>query len=104
MPENPEIFQPMTNLKQFEQMTDVYGVAIDVQLVRTFPDGRGLGVGYDLGSPGTWFVYDRENPSAKWHKHCGPYLTYGQAKDWSNRIRESRLSPNNSFSERAGIR
>jgi hypothetical protein len=85
MPENPEIFQPITNLKQ---MTDIYGVAIDVHPVRTFRDGRSLGVGYDLTAPAAFFVYDRENGAAKWHKHCGPYSTFEQGKDWINGIRE----------------
>jgi hypothetical protein len=88
MPENPEIFQPMINLKHFQQMTDIYGVAIDVHLVRTFKNGFALGGGYDLSDPVTWFVYDRESADAKWHKHCGPYSTFEQAKDWINGIRE----------------
>ena len=79
----------MTNLK-FEQMTDIYGVACDVQTVRTFRDGRELGAGYDLTDPATWFVYDRKNTEAKWHKHCGPYSTFEQAKRWIRDIRETR--------------
>ena len=72
----------------FEQMTDVYGVACDVHLVRTFRDGRAMGAGYDLREPATWFVYDRENATAKWHKHCGPMSTFEQACDWIREIRE----------------
>jgi hypothetical protein len=91
MPENFEIFQPMTNLK-FEQMVDVYGVPCDVQEIRTFRDGRRLGVGYALCDLGTWFVYDSEHdPTAangRWHQHCGPYSTFEQAKDWIQGIRE----------------
>lgn len=90
MPKNPEIFQPMTNLKSFEQMTDIYGVPCDVQEVRRFRDGRLLGAGYDLGNPATWFVYDRESLAVKWHKHCGPYSTFEQAKQWCLDIREVR--------------
>lgn len=78
----------MTDQKTFEQMTDIYGVACDVHTVRAFRDGRELGAGYDLGHPSTWFVYDRESPAAKWHKHCGPYSTFHQAADWINDIRE----------------
>lgn len=88
MPENYEIFQPMTNLKPFEQMTDIYGVAVDVHRVRRFRDARELGVGYELGRPTTWFVYDRDDALAKWHKHCGPYSTFDQAKEWIQAIRE----------------
>ena len=91
MPENPEIFQPMTNLKHFEQMVDIYGVPCDVHEIRKFRDGRRMGVGYDLREPATFFVYDREaetTGNAVWHKHCGPYSTFEQAKDWIKQIRE----------------
>lgn len=72
-----------------EQMTDIYGVAIDVHPVRTFHDGRQMGAGYDLRQPSAWFVFDRENnTTAKWHKHCGPYSIFEQAKDWIEGIRE----------------
>jgi hypothetical protein len=71
-----------------EQMTDIYGVACDVHLVRTFRDKRQLGVGYELRVPSAWFVYDRENHDSKWHKHCGPYSTFEQAKEWILNIRE----------------
>jgi hypothetical protein len=74
----------------FEQMTDIYGVACDVHSVRTFRNGRELGGGYDLREPTTWFVYDRDNASAKWHMHCGPYSTFDQAKHWIDAIRDSR--------------
>ena len=73
-----------------EQMTDIYGVPCDVHLVRTFRDGRSLGVGYDLRQPASFFVYDREADAEKWHKHCGPYSTFDQGKDWINNIREER--------------
>jgi hypothetical protein len=76
------------NDSRSHQMTDIYGVAIDVHPVRTFRDGRGLGAGYILSHPATWFVYDRENTNAKWHQHCGPYSTFDQAKDWIMEIRE----------------
>jgi hypothetical protein len=69
-------------------MTDVYGVACDVHLVRTFSDGRQMGAGYDLSAPSTWYVYDSESASAKWHKHCGPCSTFEDAVDWINGIRE----------------
>ena len=88
MPQNPELFQPMTNLKAFEQMTDIYGVAIDVHPVRTFRDGKQLGAGYDLLQPSSWFVYDRDSTAAKWHKHYGPYSALEQAADWIRGIRE----------------
>lgn len=90
MPKDFEIFQPMTNLKHFEQMTDIDGVPCDVHSVRAFRDGRELGAGYDLRNPATWFVYDRGMADAKWHKHCGPYSTFEQAKDWIHGIRERR--------------
>lgn len=90
MPKDYEVLQPMTNLKGFEQMADVYGVACDVHTVRTFRDGREMGSGYDLREPAAWFVYDREDATAKWHKHCGPYSTFEQAKDWINGIRDRR--------------
>jgi hypothetical protein len=90
MPDNYEVFQPMTNLKQVEQMTDVYGVACDVHAVRSFRNGREMGAGYELGAPSTWFVYDRENQTAKWHKHCGPYSTFDQASDWIKGIRDDK--------------
>jgi hypothetical protein len=74
------------------QMTDIYGVACDVHLVRTFQTGWQLGAGYDLRDPSTWFVYDRQRPdverNATWHKHCGPYSTFEQAKTWIKDIRE----------------
>lgn len=71
-----------------QQMTDPYGVAIDVQLVRTFGTGAQLGGGYDLRDPATWFVYDRANADSRWHKHCGPMSTFEQTKDWIDGIRE----------------
>ena len=70
------------------QMTDVYGVACDVHLVRMFRNGRQMGVGYDLGAPTTWFVYDRDLAVDRWHKHCGPYSTFEQAKGWIKDIRD----------------
>ena len=91
MPENPEIFRPMTNLKPVEQMVDIYGVACDVHLVRTFRDGRSMGVGYVLDRPSSWFVYDREagkTGNGVWHMHCGPYSTFEQGVDWIQGIRE----------------
>jgi hypothetical protein len=71
-----------------EQITDVNGVACDVHTVRAFRDGREMGAGYALRDPTPWFVYDRENSSAKWHKHCGPYSTFEQACNWIKDIRE----------------
>ena len=76
-----------------EQMVDVYGVPCDVQLVRTFRDGRQLGAGYDLSHPATWFVYDREAgrlANGQWHKHCGPMSTFEEARDWCRAVREER--------------
>jgi hypothetical protein len=87
MPKNPEIFQPMTNLKSFVQMTDRYGVPCDVQHVRTFKDGSEMGVGYSLRDVGTWFVYDRNSAAMKWHKHCGPYSSFEQGAEWIRAIR-----------------
>lgn len=74
---------------KIEQMTDIYGVACDVHTVRTFKNGRELGPGYDLSAPSTWFVYDREDADSKWHKHCGPYSTFEQAKQWCLDVREN---------------
>ena len=69
-------------------VTDLYGEACDVQAVRTFRDGRQLGAGYDFRDPETWFVYDREIPPTRWHKHCGPFSTIEQAKGWILAIHE----------------
>ena len=74
-----------------DQMRDIYGVPCDVHLVRTFKNGRALGVGYDLRDPRAWFVYDREasrdaTANGVWHKHCGPYATFDDAKDWCSAI------------------
>jgi hypothetical protein len=76
--------------EKFEQMTDIYGVPCDVQHVRTFRNKREMGGGYDSREPAAWFVYDRENASAKWHKHCGPYSSFDQTKDWINSINDRR--------------
>ena len=76
-----------------EQMVDIYGVACDVHLVRTFHDGRQLGVGYDLREPATWFVYDREAgalANGQWHKHCGSYSTFEHAEEWILNRRTNR--------------
>ena len=90
----------MKNLKPFEQMTDIYGVACDIHTVRAFRDGRELGAGYELRDPATWFVYDRESTDAKWHMHCGPYSTFEQAVDWIRAIREAtRGEPMNGLGE-----
>jgi hypothetical protein len=70
------------------QMTDIYDVPIDVHEIRKFRDGHRLGVGYDLDHPTTFFVYDRNEDDDSWHKHCGPYSTFDQAKDWIRDIRE----------------
>lgn len=69
-------------------MLDIYGVACDVHPVRTFTNGSQYGVGYDLTNPDTFFVYDRENRTALWHKHCGPYSDFDQAKQWILNISE----------------
>lgn len=73
-----------------QQMTDIYGVAIDVHEVRRFRDGRSMGAGYDIDAPSTWYVYDRESADTKWHKHCGPCSSFHDAKDWIDAIREER--------------
>ncbi len=73
-----------------EHMTDIYGVACDVHLVRTFRDGRQLGGGYDIRSPVTWFVYDREDRVARWHKHSGPMSSFEQTVEWIQAVREDR--------------
>lgn len=76
-----------------EQMVDIYGVPCDVHPVRRFRDGRQLGVGYSLSEPSTWFAYDCEaglTGNGIWHKHCGPYATFHDAKDWIMAIREVR--------------
>lgn len=73
-----------------EQMTDIYGIACDVHLVRTFLSKRQMGVGYDLRQPAAFFVYDRDSASDKWHKHCGPYSDFDQAADWIRGIRDTR--------------
>lgn len=82
-------------MTQLEQMVDIYGVPCDVQVIKTFRStGMTMGVGYDLDKLGTWFVYDAtDDPTqgnGRWHKHCGPYSTYEQAKDWINAIRETQ--------------
>ncbi len=71
-----------------KQMLDIYGVACDVHPVRTFRNGRQLGVGYDLSLPAAFFVYDRDDRNANWHKHCGPYSDFDGAKWWIEQIRE----------------
>jgi hypothetical protein len=74
-----------------EQMIDIYGVAIDVHLIRTFNDGHQLGAGYDIENPTRWFVYHRgAGPvgNGQWDKHCGPMFTFEEAKDWILAIRE----------------
>ena len=77
-----------------EQMVDIYGVPCDVHSVRKFKNGFQMGAGYDLGRPSEWFVYDAESDptsaNGRWHKHCGPYSTFEQAKDWIRGIREER--------------
>lgn len=82
---------PQADAEADGQMVDLYGVPCDVHLVRTFGDGSSLGGGYDLRRPSEWFVYDREagaTGNGVWHKHCGPYSTFEQAKDWIHAIRE----------------
>lgn len=93
MPKDFEIFQPMTNLKHFEQMTDIYGVPCDVQHVRSFRNGLEMGVGYplrEIRQTARWFVYDRHSAADRWHMHCGPYASFEQGVDWIKGIRESR--------------
>lgn len=78
------------------QMVDIYGVPCDVHSVRTFRDGRQLGAGYELRDPSPWFVYDCEagaTGNGIWHKHCGPYSSFDEARDWILAIRESSLRP-----------
>ena len=65
-----------------EQMVDVYSVPCDVHLVRTFSDGRQLGVGYDLREPVNYFVYDRLVSTERWHKHCGPFAIFENCRGW----------------------
>ena len=77
-----EKIDPRARREVMEQMADIYGVACDVHLIRQWTDGRQLGAGYDLSNPAKWFVYDRHSDVDKWHKHCGPYSTFEQAKDW----------------------
>lgn len=72
------------------QMTDIYGVSCDVQHVRTFRNGREMGVGYPLREVGRWFVYDRESATERWHMHCGPYATFNQGAEWIKGIRDRR--------------
>ena len=75
-----------------ESNVDIYGVPCDVFHVRTFRDGWQLGAGCDVtGDWSTFFVYDREDASSKWHRHCGPYSTFDQARDWILGIREAAL-------------
>lgn len=73
-----------------EQMTDIYDVPCDVQHVRTFRNGREMGVGYPLREVGSWFVYDRDSAANKWHMHCGPYSSFEQGVDWIKDIRGRR--------------
>jgi hypothetical protein len=80
----------MSQSQPVEQMTDIYGVACDVHLVRTFRNKRQMGAGYPLRQVGTWFVYDRDSASEQWHMHCGPYSSFEQAADWIKGIRDRR--------------
>lgn len=73
-----------------EQMVDIYDVPCDVQYVRTFRNKREMGVGYPLREVGTWFVYDRESATGRWHMHCGPYSSFEQGADWIKNIRDNR--------------
>lgn len=76
-----------------DQMVDIYGVACDVHPIKTFTaTKRELGAGYDLRDPATWFVYDRDanaTGNGTWHKHCGPYSTFEQAREWILGIRDT---------------
>ena len=59
-----------------EQIVDERGNACDVLFVRASKHGTQVGVGYSLSNPTMWFVYDREEESAKWAKRYGPYDYY----------------------------
>ncbi len=64
-----------------------YGCVTVIEPVRRLPETKTtLGVGFDLGA---WFVYDRKG-GEEWHKHCGPYSTADQGREWINAIREGR--------------
>lgn len=56
-----------------------------VKLVRTFGNGRQLGVGFDRTA---YFVFDREKDGDPWQKHCGPYSTFEQGQWWCDEIRD----------------
>ena len=45
-----------------------------------------MGFGYDRTA---WFVYCRYRGDAEWGKHCGPYSTSEQAREWILAIRET---------------
>lgn len=61
-----------------------YGRTTVVEITRTFAGGWQNGVGQDEGS---WFVYAGRSGAVT--KHCGPYSTREQAKDWIDAIRET---------------
>lgn len=61
-----------------------HGRTTAVEITRTFKDGFQNGVGQDGES---WFVYS--GPPGDVTKHCGPYSTREQAKDWIDAIRET---------------
>lgn len=84
------------NQSNEQQMVDVYGEPCDVHSVRTFRDGCQLGAGYAIRRPSSWFVYDCEagaTGNGVWHMHCGPYLTFEDARDWILGIREGGRIP-----------
>lgn len=58
------------------------------QLVRTFRNGRQLGVGYSTNPPPAFFVFDRDRDGDPWHMHCGPYGTFDEGKWWIESIRD----------------
>lgn len=90
MPENYEVFQPMTNLKHVEQMTDIDGGRHRRASCSAMDDWRPTWRRLrSVEATSTWFVYDRASDVDKWHKHCGPYSTFEQAKDWIKGIREA---------------
>jgi hypothetical protein len=65
---------------------DIYGRPCSVTFIRAFTGTRVmLGVGKDGDS---YFVFDRYATAEPWHKHCGPYSTFEEGKDWIMAIRE----------------
>jgi hypothetical protein len=80
MSETPEFVQLMADYGDVEP-SDINGVACTVYLIRRRDRGE-LGVGYVVGDPLRWFVYDRANAESPWHQQSGPYTTYEDATRW----------------------